>query len=90
MSATIHLPGVLATLAGTSSLETKAGTLGEVVADVRERHPRLGPRLCDTGGRPHSFIAFFVNAVDARSTGGMTAPVHDGDIITIVSAIAGG
>ena len=60
------------------------------VADVTRRFPSLATRLVDDAGLPYPFVTFYLNDEDIRFTGGFSAPVRDGDEITIVSAVAGG
>jgi sulfur-carrier protein len=91
MSITITLPNVLARLAdGHRTVEGAGGTLGDVVADVSTRFPKLRPRLVDDGGNPYPFITYYLNDEDIRFTGGFAAAVRDGDEVTIVPAVAGG
>ena len=46
MAVTLSLPTVLARLAdGHSTIEAAGGTLGDVVAEIAGRFPRLAPRL---------------------------------------------
>lgn len=91
MPVTIHLPGVLADLAGGRRvLEAGGATLGGAVADVATRYPELGRRLRDETGKPYPFVTFYLNDEDARFRGGFGAPVRDGDEVTVVPAIAGG
>ena len=91
MAVTFSLPTVLAKLAdGQSSIEATGGTLGDVVAQIADRFPRLAPRLRDTAGGPYPFVTFYLNDEDIRFQGGFAAPLADGDELTIVPAIAGG
>lgn len=86
-----HLPTVLAGLAdGRQIVEANGQTLGEAVADVAVRYPKLAPRLRDEHGNPYRFVVFYVNDEDSRFRGGFQAPVRDGDEVTVVPAIAGG
>ena len=91
MSLTISLPSILARLAdGQRALPAAGGTVGEAVADLTRRFPSLATRLVDDHGQPYPFVTYYLNDEDIRFTGGFDAPVHDGDEITIVSAVAGG
>lgn len=91
MAVTLSLPTVLARLAdGQSTLQATGATLGEVVAEVAERYPKLAPRLRDGAGEPYPFVTFYLNDEDIRFRGGFAAPVAEGDEITIVAAVAGG
>jgi molybdopterin converting factor small subunit len=88
---TFSLPTVLARLAdGQSTLHATGGTLGDVVAQVADRFPRLAPRLRDAGGGPYPFVTFYLNDEDIRFRDGFATPVREGDEITVVAAIAGG
>jgi len=91
MSITVHLPSMLARLAGdTPTLEASGGTVGEALGDVIQRHPALGPRLRDDAGRPYPFVTFYLNDEDIRFQGGFAAPVRDGDEVIVVPTVAGG
>lgn len=91
MSLTISLPSILARLAeGQRALSASGTTVGEAVADLTQRFPSLATRLVDDQGQPYPFVTYYLNDEDIRFTGGFEAAVHDGDEITIVSAVAGG
>ena len=91
MSLTISLPSVLSRLTdGSRALSASGATVGEAVADVTRRFPSLAPRLVDDAGQPYPFVTFYLNDEDIRFSGGFTAPVRDGDELTVVSAVAGG
>ena len=91
MAVTFSLPTVLAKLAdGQSTIQASGTTLGDVVAQIADRFPRLAPRLRDDKGGPYPFVTYYLNDEDIRFVGGFAAPVRDGDELTIVPAIAGG
>jgi molybdopterin converting factor small subunit len=91
MTATLHLPTVLSRLAdGQRAIPVAPGTVREVIARVAGQFPALAPRIRDEKGEPHPFLNVFLNDEDIRFTGGLDAPVKDGDDITLVPAIAGG
>ena len=91
MAVTFSLPTVLAKLAdGQSSIQANGETLGDIVAQIANRFPRLAPRLRDDTGGPYPFVTFYLNDEDIRFNGGFDAPVADGDELTVVPAIAGG
>ena len=91
MAVTFSLPTVLARLAdGQSTIEASGTTLGDVVAQIADRFPRLAPRLRDDNGGPYPFVTYYLNDEDIRVRGGFSAPVSEGDEITVVAAIAGG
>lgn len=91
MAVSINLPTVLRKLAGgKQTLEASGATLGDVINQVCLEHPDLAPRLKDDTGEPYPFVTFYLNDDDIRFNGGFSAPVKDGDELTIVPAIAGG
>ena len=91
MAVTFSLPTVLARLAdGQSIIQASGTTLGDVVAQIADRFPRLAPRLRDDKGGPYPFVTYYLNDEDIRFRGGFSAPVSEGDEITVVAAIAGG
>ena len=91
MAVTFSLPTVLARLAdGHSTIEAAGPTLGDVVADIAGRFPRLAPRLRDASGGPYPFVTYYLNDEDIRFRNGFATPVSEGDEITVVAAIAGG
>ena len=91
MSITIVLPSVLSRHAdGASHLQANGATVGEALDDLGRRYPHLGPQLYDPQGHTHSFVAFYLNDQDVRFNGGLRAPVHEGDVINVLTAIAGG
>jgi len=91
MSVTIRIPAALKAYAGDGKeVEVAAGTLGEALDRLVERHPALRPHLYDERGALRNFVNAYVNEDDARALGGPRAPIRDGDTITIVPSIAGG
>ena len=91
MSVTLQLPNMLARLAGGEPrLSVEGATLGEVIDRVSGRFPELAPRLRDEAGEPYPFVTFYLNDDDIRFQGGFGVAVKDGDVVTIVPAVAGG
>jgi molybdopterin converting factor small subunit len=91
MAVTFSLPTVLARLAdGQATLNATGETLGDVVAEIAGRFPRLAPRLRDESGGPYPFVTYYLYDEDIRFRSGFATPVSPGDEITVVAAIAGG
>jgi molybdopterin converting factor small subunit len=91
MAVTFSLPTVLARLTdGQATIQATGTTLGDVVAEIAGRFPRLAPRLRDEAGGPYPFVTFYLNDEDIRFRDGFATPVREGDEITVVAAIAGG
>ncbi len=73
-------------LDGRREAEAEGRTVGDLV-----RALGIGERLCDVGGKLRRHFNVHVNeGEDVRLLGGLDTPVKDGDVVTILSAIAGG
>ena len=91
MAVTFSLPTVLTRLTdGQATIQASGTTLGDVVAEIAGRFPRLAPRLRDEAGGPYPFVTFYLNDEDIRFRDGFATPVREGDEVTVVAAIAGG
>ncbi len=75
---------------GEKKVAAEGETLHEVIADLEGRHPGLKGKLVDDDGALHRFINVYVNDEDARFLGGAQTPVEDGDVVSILPAVAGG
>jgi len=90
MAIEVRIPTILRTYTdGAKAVEGSGGTLGELFADLDARHGGLRDRLVDDAGL-RRFVNVYLNDEDVRFIGGLDAPVHDGDTITVLPAVAGG
>jgi molybdopterin converting factor small subunit len=91
MAVEIRLPTLLRTHAeGASSLAASGATVGDVFAEVVAAHPGLKGQLVDDGGALHKFVNVYVNDDDIRYLDQLDTKVADGDVISILPAVAGG
>jgi len=90
MPATIRIPTSLRTLTdGSASVEVQPGRLTQLLDDLALRYPDLGARLLEDG-KPRRFVNIFVAEDDIRFLDGVDTPVNDGQVVTILPAVAGG
>jgi molybdopterin converting factor small subunit len=66
------------------------GKLTELLDDLVSRYPALGERLLGDDGKPRRFVNIFVAEDDIRFLDGVDTPVADGQVVTILPAVAGG
>jgi molybdopterin converting factor small subunit len=91
MSVEVRLPTLLRTHAeGASSVEATGATVGEVFTELVGAHPGLQGQLVDDGGTLHKFVNVYVNDDDIRYLDQLDTKVTDGDVISILPAVAGG
>jgi sulfur-carrier protein len=91
MAVDVRLPTLLrANTDGASSVAAEGATVGEVFASVTDRYPDLKGQLVDDTGDLHKFVNVYVNDDDIRYLEQLDTKVSDGDVISILPAVAGG
>lgn len=91
MATQVHIPTALQQYAGKQDAVTVEGaTIKEVLDNLTTKHEALRKHLFNEKGELRSFVNVYVNDEDIRYQKGSTTPVKDGDVVSIVPAIAGG
>ena len=91
MSTTVRIPTALRTLTGGSAEVTVDGsTVGEVLKSLDVSHPGIGERLFDEAGNLRRFVNVFLADEDIRFLDALSTPVADGQVLSIIPAVAGG
>ena len=91
MAIDVRVPTVLRKhTAGEKTVSGDGATLRDLVADLDTRNEGLGAALIGDDGALHRFINIYVNDEDVRYLGGVETPLHDGDTVSILPAVAGG
>jgi molybdopterin synthase sulfur carrier subunit len=91
MAIEVRVPTILRNYTdGEKSVEGKGDTLGDLFADLDGRHQGLRDRLVGSDGTLNRFVNVYLNDEDVRFLGGIATPVADGDVVTILPAVAGG
>ena len=60
-----------------------------MIADVDSRYAGFAGKISD-GGRVRKFVNIYLNDEDIRFLDGLQTDVADGDVVTILPAVAGG
>ncbi len=90
MAVSVSIPTILRThTGGAKTVESSGSTLAEVIENLDQKYGGIKARLVNNGAL-HRFVNVYVNDEDVRFTGGLDAPVADGDNVTILPAVAGG
>jgi molybdopterin synthase sulfur carrier subunit len=91
MAVEVRLPTLLRQHTdGAGSVSCEGATIGEVFRELSERYPGLGGNLVDDGGNLHKFVNVYRNDDDIRYLEQLDTKVSDGDVISILPAVAGG
>jgi len=88
----VRLPTVLRQFAGgQASIDAQGTTLGEVLADIGSRFPGMAEQIVpgDDGELPR-FVNVYLNDEDVRYLDSLATKVADGDVVSILPAVAGG
>jgi sulfur-carrier protein len=89
--ATVKLPTILRKFTDNEAkVAAQGATLRDVLQDLEANYPGITRNVLSDDGGLHRFINVYLNDEDVRFAGGLTAPVHDGDNVTILPAVAGG
>ena len=91
MSVEVRIPTVLRKhTGGDKAVSGKGATIGAVVDSLDVDHPGLKEAIVTSDGSIHRFINIYLNDEDIRCIGALETPVSDGDIVSILPAVAGG
>jgi molybdopterin converting factor small subunit len=91
MAIEARIPTILRNYTGGEKTVTGEGsTLQELFVDLDSRHVGLRGRLVSEDGALARFVNVYLNDEDVRFLGGVETPLSDGDVVTILPAVAGG
>lgn len=87
----VRVPSLLRKLVnGAKTVETSGSTVAKALDDLEKRHPGFRERILNADGGLNQFIAVYVNDEDIRFLGELNTALKDGDVISILPAVAGG
>lgn len=90
MSIKVKVPVPLQRLTnGKDEVEGEEGTIIGLIEALDKQYPGLAERISE-GGKLRRFVNVYVNEEDVRFLDNEETSVHDGDVVSIVPAIAGG
>lgn len=91
MSTSVRIPTALRTLTGgAAQVSVDGSTVGEVLKSLDAAHPGMGERLFDEAGNLRRFVNVFVAEEDIRFLDSLSTPVAEGQVVSIIPAVAGG
>ena len=91
MAIEVRLPTLLRAHAdGAPSVTADGATVAEVFAALTSRYPGLSDQLLDESGGLHKFVNVYRNDDDIRYLDQLETKVEDGDVISVLPAVAGG
>jgi molybdopterin converting factor small subunit len=73
-----------------ATFNTEADTVGAALERIGANHPGFLQRLIARPGELRPYVNVFVGAVNVRASSGLDTAVADGDVVSIIPAVAGG
>lgn len=71
-------------------IEPEGKTIGELLAGLGDRYPKLLSEMFTPAGELKEFINIFINGRNIAFLKDMATPLSDGDIIALFPPVAGG
>ena len=91
MAVEVRLPTLLRPAAdGAASVEADGATVSEVFRSLVTSYPGLQGQLIDGEGALHKFVNVYVDDDDIRYLDQLDTKLTDGNVISILPAVAGG
>ncbi len=91
MAIEIRIPTVLrAAVGGQSVVKAEGETVGELIESLATEYPALAGQLVGADGGMHRFVNIYLNDDDVRYLSKLDTKVADGDVVSILPAVAGG
>ncbi len=88
---TVRIPTPLRSLCrDQKEVNVGGGTVGDVLTNLEAAYPGFRERLHDEAGNLRRFVNIYVGEEDVRFAEGLDTTVADGDVVSIVPAVAGG
>lgn len=91
MPVEVRVTAVLQKLVGGAKVVPGEGqTVGEVLGDIDSSHPGFLGQVTQGNGQLHRFVNIYLNDEDIRYLKQLDTPVREGDVVSILPALAGG
>ncbi|MCB0974792.1 MAG: MoaD/ThiS family protein [Actinobacteria bacterium] len=91
MAVTVRIPTALRNLSeGAAEVQVDGVTVAEILVALNDAHPGFHDRLHDADGNLRRFVNIYVAEEDIRFLDGADTAVAEGQVLSIVPAVAGG
>lgn len=88
---TIRIPTPLRSYTGgADEVRVQAQTVGEALYALGAAHVGVLSRILDATGKPRQFVNIYISGNNVRGLDGLASAVAEGEVISIVPAVAGG
>jgi MoaD family protein len=90
VSVEVKVTSVLQKVTGAKSVQSEGKTVGELLEDMNARYPGFKEQITMDDGSLHRFVNIYINDEDIRFLQSLDTPVKEGDVLSILPALAGG
>ncbi|HLG50458.1 MAG: MoaD family protein [Chloroflexi bacterium] len=91
MAVEVRVPPVLRKFTtGAHTVQGEGRTIAELLDDLDRRYHGLKAEIINSDGTVHRFINIYRNGEDIRYLDRLNTPLKEGDVVSILPAIAGG
>jgi molybdopterin synthase sulfur carrier subunit len=91
MTVEVRVTATLQKLVGGQKVVAGTGeTVGEVLTDLEQRYPGFQTQVLTEDGALHRFVNIYLNDEDVRFLQKLDTPLQEGDVLSILPALAGG
>ena len=90
MAIAVKVTSVLQRVVGARSVQSEGNTIAEVLSRIDQQYPGFREQIAEEDGSLRRFVNIYVNDEDIRYLQSLETPVKEGDIVSILPALAGG
>ena len=91
MPVTVNVTSVIQqAVNGQREFKADGGTIRELIDNIDRDYPGFAGRITDDKGEMLRFVNVYLNDEDVRYLGGKETALKDGDVVSILPALAGG
>jgi molybdopterin synthase sulfur carrier subunit len=90
LSVEVKVTSVLQRVVGAKSVEGEGKTVGELIENLDGKYPGFKGQITQPDGSLHRFVNIYINDEDIRFLQSLETPVREGDVLSILPALAGG
>jgi MoaD family protein len=90
VSIEVRVTSVLQRVVGAKSVQSEGQTVGELLDNMNASYPGFKEQITMDDGSLHRFVNIYINDEDIRFLQALDTPVKEGDVLSILPALAGG
>jgi MoaD family protein len=90
MAVEVRVTSMLQRLVGGKSVVGEGATVGELLANLEAAYPGFRAQISGEDGQLHRFVNIYLNDEDIRYLDALKTRLRDGDVVSILPALAGG